>query len=297
MAANLVPVPGEGVADTRGRLAPEALKEQADEIRTLMRSVLQEGIDFGQIPGTPKPTLFKSGAEWLLKWAQFGHRKERVELERDEHGKPYGVTYRCFVYALHNPDVPLASADGYCGYDEPDREAHQSKKGYPIPRAPWNTIIQMAQKRAMVSATLQATAGSGLFTQDVVDEPEVPAQPADPDAPFRAIGWKDRAEEVAWRETYTARGKQLGDDDRPAFKEDVAAAGMVWAEPIPKGVAEQVDKLFAMYLHPAATEPAPEQPKTADEAASAALWPETTNGRTCDGCGQQIVNGDCGCPF
>lgn len=269
MAPNLTPVHDpRDVVEFRSRLAPEALKEQADEIRTLMRSVLQEGIDFGQIPGTPKPTLFKSGAEWLLKWAQLGHRKERVELERDEHGKPYGVTYRVTVFSLTNPDTPLATADGYCGYDEPDREAHKSKYGKEIPRSPWNTIIQMAQKRAMVSATLQATAASGLFTQDVVEEPEVPAQPVDPDAPFKAIGWKDRAEEIAWREHFTEQGKKLADDDRAAFKEDCAGIGFVWAQPIPKAVATEVDKFFAMYLYPtasgsAAFSSAPQEPDSA----------------------------------
>ncbi len=151
------------------RRAPAELAQEAGEIREMLAAVLKEGVDFGTIPGVKKPTLFKAGAEWLLKWARFGHRFEVVETERDEDGRRYGVTYRCSVLALDNPEVVIATCDGYCGYDEPDREEHTNSYGKPVRRAPWNTIIKMAQKRALVGATLQATGTSGLFTQDVED--------------------------------------------------------------------------------------------------------------------------------
>lgn len=167
MSADLVPVEAGLVA--YGRAPATELQAQSREIRELQRAVLVEGTDFGNIPGTKKPTLFKSGAEWLLKWGRFGHRLDKVDVERDGDGRPYGVTYRCTIHHLLDKDVVVATCDGYAGYDEPDREAHTNKWGKPVARAPWNTIIKMAQKRALVGATLQATSSSGLFSQDMED--------------------------------------------------------------------------------------------------------------------------------
>lgn len=150
------------------------LAGEADQIREMQRAVLKHDVDYGTIPGTKKPSLYKSGAEWLLKWGRFAHRFEVVEVERDE-GRRYGITYRCLVSALDAPEVVVATCDGYCGYDEPDREAHVNKWGKQVERSPWNTVIKMAQKRALIGATLQATGTSGLFTQDVEDY----AQPSD----------------------------------------------------------------------------------------------------------------------
>lgn len=205
----MVPVDGQLV----GRQTPAELKAQVEEIRELMRSVLEEGTDYGRIPNTPKPTLFKSGAEWLLKWARYGHCMDEVRVDRDEDGKPFGVTYRCTVFADGMPSHVVATGDGYCGYSEPDREAHQSKYGKPIPRSPWNTVVQMAQKRALVSVTLRATASSGLFTQDVVAEPPEAVAPLPEPAPPAGFDSHDAAS--AAHKAMTARIKALpGDADR-----------------------------------------------------------------------------------
>jgi hypothetical protein len=87
--------------------------------------------------------------------------------------------------------MPIATCDGYAGYDEDKfyqtaeqaqfkaeskerywaaqdkRPANPNKwkhiDGY---RAPWNTVIKMAQKRAIVGAVINATAAGGLFTAD-----------------------------------------------------------------------------------------------------------------------------------
>ena len=156
--------------DLHARMTPDFLRDQIEAVEELVRTaVLRDGHDYGRIPGTPKPTLFKSGAERLLMWARLGHRVNVVELERDDEGRKYGVTYRCTVHALDNPNVVVGECDGYCGYDEPDREAHKNKWGKPVERSPWNTVIKMAQKRALVGATLQATGTSSLFTQDLED--------------------------------------------------------------------------------------------------------------------------------
>lgn len=151
------------------RVAPKDLQAEAIAIREIQKSVLVEDTDYGIIPGTKKPSLYKAGAEILLKWAQLGYRLGVVEVDRDPEGRKYGVTYRCSVYRLDAPEIPLAEADGYCGYDENGRDAHVNDWGKSIAREPWNTIVAMSAKRAVVAATRAATGTSGLFTQDVED--------------------------------------------------------------------------------------------------------------------------------
>lgn len=181
-------------------LAPEDAKALDDALRANMRAVLQEGTDYGVIPNTgDKPALMKPGAEKLLQWFGFGHVIEQVSIERDGDGKREGVTYRCTVTKelADGRRAVVGQCDGYTGYDEdkfftpPEvaeaRERANAEKyqrsvnklkfsGY---RAPWNSLVKMAQKRALVGAALVATSASGLFTQDMEDAvPVVSAEQA-----------------------------------------------------------------------------------------------------------------------
>ena len=186
---------------------PESAKALNEALRANMRAVLQDGTDFGVIPGTGnKPALLKPGAEKLLQWFGFGHAMEKTETERDADGKRLGVTYRCTV----TKDLPdgrravIGMCEGYAGYDE-DRfytsagqaEAKEranaerykrqvNKAKFAEYRAPWNSVIKMCQKRAMVGAALQATSASSLFTQDVEDD--APASQVVADVARAAIG-------------------------------------------------------------------------------------------------------------
>lgn len=171
-------------------MAPEDAKALDDQLRANMKAVLRDNVDYGVIPGTgSKPTLLKPGAEKLLQWFGFGHTMEQVEAERDADGTWQGVTYRCTVTKAM-PDgrvVVVGTCEGYAGYDE-DRfflsaEAATAKERANAERyrrqvnpskcveyrAPRNSVIKMAQKRALVGAALQATSASTLFTQDIED--------------------------------------------------------------------------------------------------------------------------------
>ena len=173
-------------------MAPEDAREIDQALRDMMKAVLHEGTDYGVIPGTNKPSLLKPGAEKLLQWFGFGHAMERVEIEHDPGGARLGVTYRCTVNKAM-PDgrvIIVATCEGYAGYDEERffqtaeqaraKEENNARKyrrqvnenkcvEY---RAPWNSVIKMSQKRALVGSALQATSGSTLFTQDVEDNTE-----------------------------------------------------------------------------------------------------------------------------
>ena len=171
-------------------MAPDEAAELDKSLRDMMRAVLREDVDFGVIPGTgSKPTLLKPGAEKLLQWFGFGHSTEKVETERDDDGNRLGVTYRCVITKAMQDgrNVIVATCEGYAGYDEDrfyttaeqaeakERANAQRYQRNPNPmkfleyRAPWNSVIKMSQKRALVGAALQATSASTLFTQDLED--------------------------------------------------------------------------------------------------------------------------------
>jgi hypothetical protein len=167
-----------------GQLTPLEVKERAEWLRSVTKAALTEGVDYGTIPGTERPTLLKPGAEMLLFAAGLGFGITKVD---DEDARTHsGVTYRCTV--RRPGGFVVAECDGYAGYDESrfytsaeqaerkEREMAQKYKRPPRPtrmveyRAPWNSLLKMAQKRALVGAALNAVAGSGLFTQDLEDD-------------------------------------------------------------------------------------------------------------------------------
>lgn len=156
-------VTGEVVPTSASPLTPQEARQRATWVRDVTKAALTEGVDYGIVPGTgSKPSLLKPGAEMLLLAAGFGFSVERIP--DDESAEHRGITYRCSV---KRGDYVVAECDGYAGYDE-KRFAKGSW------RADWNSVIKMAQKRALVGASLNAVAGSGLFTQDMENEPVDP---------------------------------------------------------------------------------------------------------------------------
>lgn len=141
-------------------LAPEEASLLVEQVKAMQRSVLVQGTDYMTIPGTGKPSLLKPGAERLMQVFGLGHRMEQLDIQYQD-GKAVGVTYRCTVtkMMMDGRELTVSSCDGHASSEEPKWR-----------KAPWNTIIKMAQKRALVGATLTATATSGLFTQDMEDE-------------------------------------------------------------------------------------------------------------------------------
>jgi hypothetical protein len=196
---DLTPYAAHAPEEYRARFVMEPSEAAAldKQLRDCMRAVLVSGTDYGTIPGMgDKPSLFKPGAEKLIQWFGFGFENVRDEIERDGDGTRVGVTYRCTVYKqlADGRKVTVATCEGYAGFDE-DKfftplEAARSKaeaserkwarKDGRAPnsakwenaseyRAPWNSVLKMAQKRALVGAAIDATAAAGLFTQDLED--------------------------------------------------------------------------------------------------------------------------------
>lgn len=186
-----------------------------------VQAAMKEGIDYGVIPGTDKPTLFKPGAEKLTTLFGLTPTFTVIEQNEDWTGEHHGAEpffyywYRCQM--ARNGHV-IAEADGSCnswetkyryrwaervcpdcgkstiikgkaeygggwlcwgkrggcGKKWPDgaAEIEQQELGRipnPNPADVVNTIKKMAQKRALVAATLIAVNASEFFTQDLED--------------------------------------------------------------------------------------------------------------------------------
>jgi len=139
------------------------------ELDKIMRKVMRHGVDYDTIPGTPKPTLLKPGAERLLQAFGLGHRMECVDQKEDWDNGFFYYKYKCTVvktYPTH--EIVVAECEGSANSKE---KRYRNQDVFTIV----NTLQKMAQKRALVGAALQATGTSGRFTQDVedmdVDEP------------------------------------------------------------------------------------------------------------------------------
>jgi hypothetical protein len=210
-------------------MTPEAAKALDEQVRLCTKAVLQEGTDYGIIPGTNgEQTLWRPGAQKLLQWFGLSYHCERVEVERDDEGRKHGITYKCTV-ARRMPDGSLdikATCEGTADYDESkfyqsaeqvrtrlrELEHKWAAKDRRVPnadrwndareyRADWNALMKRAQKRAIVGAVVDATAAGGIFTDREEDEAPV----VQDDGPT----WYEQALEAALDFTDVEAGRQL----------------------------------------------------------------------------------------
>jgi hypothetical protein len=172
--------------------APGDVLSAQNETRAMVKAALQEGRDFGTVPGTDKASLLKPGAErvalafgcyygtpeilerevdhdrevkWLKrrkKWRN-AHKGDREFTWEEEAGMSFGL-YR---YVLRVPVINRSSGEtvgagiGSCSTME--------AKYVDRPRDSENTVLKMAHKRAVVGAALITFGLSDEFTQDTED--------------------------------------------------------------------------------------------------------------------------------
>lgn len=146
------------------------------------------GVHYGKIPGTPKPTLYKAGAEKILATFRIATDFEVTDLSTDD-----CIRYRVKVIGVLPSGEIVGYGIGECSTDE---EKYRWKK--PACDAEWkdtdpmlrrekyygttktkqirtnpadlaNTILKMAKKRGMIDMVLTSTAASDVFDQDLED--------------------------------------------------------------------------------------------------------------------------------
>ena len=132
-----------------------------DSLKRYIGSQLKSGTDYGVIPGTQKPSLWKSGAEKLARLFNLGSRivsqTKDINIE-----KGYATVAYTFEIFHLKTGVGLSQCEG-C--------ATSLEKKYRNVALPdiLNTLMKIAQKRAYVGAVIQAIGASDYFTHDIDD--------------------------------------------------------------------------------------------------------------------------------
>jgi hypothetical protein len=128
-------------------------------LQTFVKELMIPGLDYGLIPGCPKPSLLKSGAEKLCDI--YGFSKLIAVTNRIEEWQEGFFSYEVKA-TLINKRTGIVEAEGVGNCNSKERK-YRNHDAFSIS----NTILKMAKKRAIVDAVLSATRSSGIFSQDI----------------------------------------------------------------------------------------------------------------------------------
>lgn len=177
-----------------GRMAVSDLIQHVAVVQEVIRAVMKADVHYGTIPGTPKPTLYKAGAEVLCMVFRVADTYEVEDLSTEDI-----IRYRVNCIGTHQTTgIVLGSGQGEASsgeekykwrkaickeeFDETPanmrRVKHARGKGGTTykqdqirtePADLANTVLKMANKRAKMAMTLNVTAASDCFSQDLED--------------------------------------------------------------------------------------------------------------------------------
>lgn len=177
-------------------LTASEIRSHVNRVQEVMKAVMQKDTHFGVVPGSKKPSLYKPGAEVLCVTFRVAPSYRIEDLSNSD-----CVRYRVTCIGTHQINgIVLGEGVGSCSSNEEkykwrraicqeefddtpvDRRRvkyskYQGKvdKTQQIRTEPAdidNTVLKMAVKRAQVAMTLNVTAASDCFTQDIEDLPE-----------------------------------------------------------------------------------------------------------------------------
>jgi len=181
----------------------QQMLQKIAQFQVVVQRTLLKDVDYGVIPGTSgKPTLYKSGAEKIIRIFNCCDRYEVLDKTEDWQRPFFRYLVKCQLIGLHTGKV-LSEGVGECNSMEAkyryrwvreedippelskeELKYKETKKGERLYRIPndeiysqVNTILKMAKKRALVDAALSLGRLSAVFTQDledVIDVQEVP---------------------------------------------------------------------------------------------------------------------------
>lgn len=177
-------------------LTAQEIRANVNLIQQVLKSVFVKDVHYGTIPGTPKPTLYKPGAEKIMVLFRLNGKPVIEDLSSEDE-----IRYRVSIMVTHQiTKNEIGWGVGECSSNEtkykwikakfPSEwegtpETHRreiwkegKEKPYKIQQIRANisdvanTVLKIAKKRALVDATLTCTAASDVFDQDIEDMPE-----------------------------------------------------------------------------------------------------------------------------
>lgn len=133
------------------------------QLYAFVQSELKEGIDkdYALIPGTPKKSLLKPGAEKLARFFGCGsrivHREQTIDPEKG---------FAFFAYTVELYHLASGKTVSQC---EGSANSYEKKFKHRPMADMLNTLQKMAQKRAFVGSVVMGVGASEFFTQDIED--------------------------------------------------------------------------------------------------------------------------------
>lgn len=156
-----------------------------ETFKGFVKSILVDGVDFGQIPNVDKPCLLKPGFEkiqfllgltpqYKLMNREFLPNQSKKDKVYNDKTKSYDIvetirTYYAWEFSceLYRGDIKVAEGVGCANTEEKKYVAQYKKNETPDSLA--NTVMKIAKKRAMGDAILNVGGISDLFTVDLED--------------------------------------------------------------------------------------------------------------------------------
>lgn len=186
---------------TPGHRAVEEIIEHVATVQKVMQAVMKgpskehpEGVHYGVIPGTKKPTLLKAGAELLCMTFRIADTYQVEDLSTAD-----TVRYRVTCVGSHQmtgtvlgtgmgsassgeekykwikanksewENTPETLRRRKFGWNSNERKEYEILQVRTDPANLDNTVLKMANKRAKMAMVLNVTAASDMFTQDLED--------------------------------------------------------------------------------------------------------------------------------
>ena len=147
--------------------SPATLTEKGRNYKLVIgntETLLKRDIDFGTIPGTTRPSLYKSGAEAIAMGYGLLQHYELISKVEEFTDTPFFMyTVKCSLCKVVNgQEYVFSSAYG-------SANTREKRNGRNDAYNAANSTLKMAQKRALTSAAIAVSGLSSAFTMDVED--------------------------------------------------------------------------------------------------------------------------------
>ena len=132
---------------------------------TGQQTTLKRGTDFGVIPGTKQPSLYKAGAQKIANaFGLLQHFTVESSIENPE-TPVFFYRIRCDLIKIAQDGTEYVFASGHGSANTMERRNGRNSA--------WdsaNATLKMAEKRALTAAVLSVSGLADLFTQDMENE-------------------------------------------------------------------------------------------------------------------------------